>query len=438
VGAGTTGIWAFVALTISIAFVPPRASAQDTTPGANLGGYVGQASAMAFSFQPVFPALVSTGDVPVEATIALSTADLKSGGNAYGHASLLWPGDAAADPGPLFAQAAGQPSIAGYFPTWSVQAQARQGDGVVTTGAPPAVVMKATGFPDQASGDSRVADLDVPGLAHIEHIASTASSVVTATSITTQSHVVLHGVTLLNAQITADEIESTATTTSDGTLATTSGTTKVSGLKIGGIGVTVTDRGFTVDGSPTNQVPGSGGGPFPGQSPADQVQQALGALHARLTLFRSVGRVTGGAADRYATGFVLSVDNPAAGVGPIPPGRFDVILASTSSQTLASPPFVFTPPSLNTGGTAPAAPAPSSVSIGGGPSVLPETLNNATANPGTYSAPSTAVGTLNAVTQRSEYKFGGVPVGLVLGLLAAAAVAAGYLRRAFSAVVNGP
>ena len=416
------------------------ARAQDTTPGEHLGGYIGGASALAFSFQPIFPALLPTGDAPVEATIALSTADLKSGGNAYGHASLLWPGSAAADPGPLIAQGAGQPTIAGAFPKWAIQAQAHNNDGVVTTGVPPAIVMRATGYPDRAAGDSRIADLDVPGLAHIEHIASTARSDVTDTAITTESRVALHGVSLLNGFITADQVLSVSKTTSDGTMATSSGSTSVSGLQVAGISVTVTDKGFQVENGPpgSEQAPGANGKPFPGQSPAEQVQQVLDNLHARLTLFRSVGRAAGGAADRYATGFVLSVDNPVAGVGPIPPGRFDVILASTSSQTLASPPFVFNLPSVPSSAGAVAGTPPASVSIGNGPTVAAETLTNSASSPSVVAAPANAVGNLNAVTQRSRYDFGGVPVGLVIGLLVAAAVAARYLRKAFNAFMSSP
>lgn len=419
------------------AFVSAPSFAQDATPGEHLGGYVGQASAMALSFQPVFPALLPTGDAPIEATFALSTADLKSGGNAYGHASLLWPGSAAADPGPLFAQAAGRPQIAGMFPKWAIQAQARQGQGVVTTGAPPAIVMRATGYPDQAAGDSRVADIDIPGLAHVEHVASTASSVVTDTLLTSESRVALHGVSLLNGYITADEISSVSKTTSDSSHATTTGKTAVHGLLVGGASVTVTDGGFRVDNGPpgSESAPGSGKR-FPGQSPAQYVQQVLDSLHARLTLFRSAGRAGGGAANSYATGFVLSVDNPAGGVGPVPPGHFDLIMSSTSASTLASPPFELTLPSL------PSAPAsatePASVSIGSGPSVSAQTITNGGTPPvaigGTPGA-QPATGTLNAVTQRSRYEFGGVPIGLAIGLLVLALIAARYVRRALLVVM---
>jgi hypothetical protein len=417
------------------------ATTVDTTPGERLGGYVGQASAMAFSFQPVLPALLPTGDAPFEATIGLSTADLKSGGNAYGHASLLWPGSAAADPGPLIAQGAHQPSIGALFPKWSLQAEARQGDGVVTTGAPPAIVMNATGFPDQAAGDDRIADLDVPGLAHIEHIASTANAAVSDSMLTTTSRVVLHGISLLNGAITVDQVQSISKTTSDGITGTAKGHTVVSGLKIGGFSVTVTDRGFQVVGAPpgSEQAPGAGGKPFPDASPGEQVQQVLDSLHARLTLFRSVGRTVAGSADQSSTGFVLSVDNPIGGVGPIPPGHFDVILASTSAKSLASPPFVVTLPSLPSGGGLGSAPGPGSVSIGSGASVSPQALVNAGGPASSLGGPSLAgapVANLNATTQRGRYEFGGVPMGLVIGLLIAAAIAARYVRSALLALMS--
>ena len=63
-----------LAVAVASVCIPGVALAQDTTPGEHLGGYVGRASAMAFSFQPVFPALLPTGDAPFEATIALATA----------------------------------------------------------------------------------------------------------------------------------------------------------------------------------------------------------------------------------------------------------------------------------------------------------------------------------------------------------------------------
>ena len=428
-----------------VAFAPAfaaRAAEPDPTPGEHLGGYVGRASALAFSFQPVFPALLPTGDAPFEATIALSTADLKSGGNSYGHSSLLWPGSAASDPGPLIAQGAGQPTIGALVPKWGLQAEARQGQGVVTTGAPPAIVMRATGNADQADGDTRLADLDIPGLAHIEHVASTANSTVTDTSLTSTSRVALHGVSLLRGHITVDQIRSISKTTSDGTKSTSTGDTVLSGLKIGGFSVSVTDKGFHVRGGPpgSEEAPGGGDEPFPNQSPAEAVQQLLDNLNARLTLFRSVGRTAAGSADHFATGFVLSVDNPVGGVGPIPPGRFDVILASTSSQTLVSPQFTLgNLPSLGSSTPGVSAPEAPSVSIGRGGGEVTDAAGLQAAPSGSVAAigePDAAVGTLDVTPQRARYQFDGVPIGLVIGLLLVAAIVARYLRSLLVVLVG--
>jgi hypothetical protein len=240
-------------------------------------------------------------------------------------------------------------------------------------------------------------------------------------------------VSLLNGAITADQISSVSKTTSDGTLATSAGSTAVSGLKIGGMNVTVTDRGFEVIGGPpgSDQAPGGNGKPFPGQSPAEQVQQVLDALHARLTLFRSAGRAAGGSADRYATGFVLSVDNPAGSVRL--PGHFDVIMSSTSAQTLASPQFVVTLPSLP---STPAVSAPPSVSIGNGLSVSPLAIGNTGSPASARGSGAQPTNVLNAVPQRSRYEFGGVPIGLVIGLLLVALIAARYLRSALLALMS--
>ena len=68
----------FVLLVIGAIAAP--AFADGSAPGVDLGGYIAQSSAIAFSIQPVLPAFVSTGDVPFELTAALSTANIKSGG----------------------------------------------------------------------------------------------------------------------------------------------------------------------------------------------------------------------------------------------------------------------------------------------------------------------------------------------------------------------
>jgi hypothetical protein len=425
----------FVLAAPAFAQTPPL----DESPGADLGGYVAQSSAMAFSLQPYLPALISTGDVPFEGTIALSTSNVKSGGNSFARGAALWLGSAAGDPGPLIGEGAGQPQIGELFPKWPAQAQATQNDGEVTTGKDPILLMTADGFPDRSVGDTRIADVNVPGLVHIEHVASTSTSLVRDSEVDNDARVVLHGISLINGHITIDELRSYSATTSTGETSTQSGDVSISGLKIGGVTVKVTDKGFQIEGLPpgSQQAPGAGGQPFPNSSPQEAVNAVLNAFHARITLFRSVGSTVGGTADRVGGALVLSIDNPAGGVGPIPPGRFDIILGSTSSTAQATSQFSIGEPSLGGGASVgstelPRSESPSSVSLGGGPSPTSSTVSTV----GSLGGPA-AIGGSSVGLQTSDYRFKGVPWVLVLVLLIVALVATRYIRRFMISVIGG-
>ena len=430
---------------VALCLLAAPAFAVDDTPGSNLGGYDAQANAMAFSFQPVFPALLPTGDAPVEGTIGLSTGRVKSGGNSFGRAAIVWPGNAAADPGPLLGAGFGQTELGALFPKWPLQAQATQGDGEVVTGAPPGVSMKAIGYPDRGAGDVRSADVNVPGLILAEQFASTADTVVMDASASSVARVTFQGVSLLGGHITIEQLRSISKTTSNGNSSTQSGDVDIVGMKIGGIDVSVTDDGFKVTGVPPDagSAPGAGGEPFPGQSPEEQVQQVLANLGARITLFNGVGRTTGGQAHHYELGLVLSVDNPVGGQGPIPPGRFDIILASTTSSTLGSPLFsaggfgqTGGSDSGSSTGVLGGSQVPDSVSIGGGPTVGSSSLDNVDRALGGTGGSATLGGFLDAAPQRVDYKFNGLPRGMVIGLLLAALLAARWIRNFFNSIMG--
>jgi hypothetical protein len=425
----------------------PTAFAQDDTPGEQLGGYDSSASAVALSFQPFLPALVSTGDVPFEASVAMSTSRVKSGGNAFARGALLWPGATAADMGPVLGVAFGQPEIGSLIPKWPVQAEATQDEGEVTTGAPPVAFMRALGQKDRSEGDSRIADIHIPRIVHIEHIASTSSSVVTDSSVASEAIVKLQGVTLLAGFIKAEEIRSISRTSSIGSAASSSGDVDILGLTIGGVEVSVTDEGFQVEGLPPDaqSFPGAGGEPAPGTSPEEVVNQVLGALGARITMFNSISKVSGSVAQSMQPGVTISVENPAGGQGPIPPGRFDIFLAASQASALSTQPF-----SLDTsGGLEPGADdVPGGDTTGGGGEVIdslgdgPEVAGSSVDNvDGELS--DVAEGSLGAVPnlddtvqQRDDYRFDGLPLGLVLGLILASVLVARSIRNIFNGLIT--
>jgi hypothetical protein len=436
---------ALVAATMFVSVTPALAQkAPDDTPGANLGGYDTSASAVAVSFQPFLPALISTGDVPFEASLGFSSSRVKSGGNTFGRGALIWPGATAADLGPVLGVAFGQPELGALIPKWPLQAQATQNDGEVITGAPPVASMRALGQVDRAEGDTRIADIHVPRVVRVDNVASTSASVVTDGSVSSEAIVKLQGVTLLAGFITVDEIRSVSRTASIGSAASSSGDVDIIGLKIGGIEVSVTDEGFAVTGLPPDgqALPGGNGEPAPGTSPEDVVNQVLEALGARITLFESISETRGAVAQRMQPGVVISVENPVGGQGPIPPGRFDIFLASSSASALATPPFSG---DLGGGGdpldSLPSGPTDSdgggSISLGDGPQVGGETVGNLDDQLG-----GAVEGTLGAVPdlgstvqQSADYRFGGLPIGLVLALIVAAALIARWIRNVMNRFV---
>jgi hypothetical protein len=260
--------------------------------------------------------------------------------------------------------------------------------------------------------------------------------VVGADSVTSTSRITLHGVSLLEGYVKIETIRSISTTTSIGSAASSTGDVDVVGMKIGGVDVSVTDDGFQVTGLPpgASQLPGAGGEPFPGQSPEQIVNSVLKSFGARITLFNSVSKVSGGRAERIEPGLVLSLDNPVGGTGPIPPGRFDIILASSSSSALATPPYTSNLPSVRTGAGLPSG-GGSSTSIGEGPVVGGETVNAvgeqlSQAASGPSGAPAQTTGTLEgAEPQLQRYRFDGVPIGMVIALLLLSLLVARYLRN---------
>ncbi len=414
----------------------------DDTPGEQLGGYDGIASGAAISFQPNFPALVSTGDVPFEGTFAMSSSRVKSGGLAFGRGALVWPGSTAADLGPVLGVAFGQPEIGSLIPKWPLQAEADQDSGEVVTGAPPVATMRAFGAPDRGEGDTRIADIHIPRVVHVENIVSTSASVVTDSGVSATSIVKLQGVSLLAGFIKVEEIRSISRTGSIGGAASSSGDVDVVGMTIGGVEVSVTDDGFQVTGLPASAdpAPGAGGEPFPGTSPEETVNSILSALGAKITLFNSISKVSAGQAEHMEPGMVIAVNNPVGGTGPIPPGRFDIFLATTSASSFGTLPFsgggLGDAPDVDGiagGGTSSTDDEPPSISIGDGTAVAGGSVSNV-GDDLTDAAQGSlgATGSLDGTQPSSDdYRFAGLPIGMVIGLLLLALLLARLIRNGY-------
>ncbi|MBA3654509.1 MAG: hypothetical protein H0W70_09990, partial [Actinobacteria bacterium] len=309
------------------------AHAQSAEPESQLGGYVAGAAGWAVSFQPVLPALLPTGDAPVEATLSLSTANVKSGGNSLGRGAIFWPGSAAANLGPLLGTGASQPFVGGMVPPYPAFVEASAKDGEVARSIGPVGGMRAFGSPTRAEGDVRAPDVNVPGFVKIDSVSSNSAAEVTDIDVTSGCTVHLDGVSLLDGAISFKSIFSRSATTSTGTTSKAEGDLQVAGLKVTGVAAELTADGIHAVGLPPEAAPVPGAtGPFPNANPDAALSQALSSLGVTIRMTRSVEKVSGGSADRLANGVVVSIKNPA-----VQGGRFDIVLASTGSTALATP-----------------------------------------------------------------------------------------------------
>jgi hypothetical protein len=414
-----------VAFTV-LAVVPAPAQAQ--VEDSQLGGYVAAAGGWAVSFQPFLPALLPTGDAPVETTFSLSTARVTSGDQAAARAALLWPGAAAANLGPLLEQGAGVPGVAGLLPPYPGFIEANAGSGEVVRAVGPLASMRAFGSPSRSEADVRTPDVNVPGVLKIDSVSSNSVADVTDVDVTSGCVVHLNGVSILGGGVKIAAIHSRSSTSSTGSTATSDGDLEVVGLTVGGIAAELTADGVRFAGIPQSDgVPGVGA-PFPGANPDAQLTQALASLGVTIRLTRAVEKISGGTADRLANGVFVSIINPA-----VEGGRFEFTLASTGSSAQASLPvdtgldeLDLTPIADDvTGALSP--PTDLGIDDGAfGSSALGD-LAVGPSSPGGAVAADGSVGGLDG--DPVSYSFDGVPWQLVVGLLVASALIGRWIRR---------
>jgi hypothetical protein len=312
-------VLAVLGLTI-VAALPLGATATAQTADEQLAGYVGMAAGAAFSFQPIFPGLLPTGDAPFEVTGALSTANVKSGGNAFALAAAGWPGSAAANLGPLIGTAASQPLFTQVVPPFPGVVQSNQDEGDKVTGAEPGPVLAASAKPGSSTGRAQPGGGGVPGAFTFEDVSSISRSFIENGKLITESIVTVKGLAFGGGAFTIDSVKSTARAITDGVKATTEGGTVVTGAKSGGQGGEVGPDGV----SGLNAIG----------------RQVLEASGMKVTVAEPQGKAEGGAADRVSNGVTIEMPNPLASANPQFVGsKFVITIAPTAVGALASPPF---------------------------------------------------------------------------------------------------
>jgi hypothetical protein len=284
-----------VVLTGAIASFAAPATGDQLRTDNGLGGYSVSMNAAPFKVQLDDPSnpLPRPIDGPiVEANPSYTEAALDTGPTSRGVGSYLWPGGLIGE---------GLPQVAPNAPVYPLKAEGRYPDKpYVETKQDNGALIKGSALGLDVVGYARANPADVPGTISLGTVASTSTATVTPKDVALGTAVSsVSDVSLLLGVITVGSVTTSITTQSDGKKPTSSGSTVVSGLTIGGVGYVVDDKGARPVGTPLTQ--GSGPLAIPPTDPA----KALGITVSGIAQTSSANE---NSAKRDAKGLRITVD----------------------------------------------------------------------------------------------------------------------------------
>ncbi|MBV9666482.1 MAG: hypothetical protein JOZ37_21140 [Actinobacteria bacterium] len=383
-----------------------------------LGGYQTSGSGVVFSAFPTLPAFTVV-QAPVEGTVALSTANLAAGGQAFARSSITWPGDVLGGLGSLLKQAAPLPVA---VPNWPIRAEAHEYTGPSSDSSIPGIRMQAFGSPAKSEALADVGALILPDILTIASSSSHTVSTQGPDKAGTTVDVSVHGINIAAGQVVIDTFKATSATASDGVKPTGKGTAVIAGLVIGGTPASIDASGIHASGQGA-----------PGTDPNKQINDALAASGIHLALTPSDVHIDGGTAQASAPALLITIPTP--NIGPLPAGFLTIELGATHAQSAASPGIdvsgdltdVGAPlgqvlgSSLTSGDTGSSAGTLPDLSAGGGSALT------STTGAGSSIRPQVAVNASN--TEEAPYNFKGLSGRLWLVMLVLAFVGVLLIRR---------
>lgn len=468
---------------LSVAFSNGPAGADSTLGGFTLTGL---AEAVTAQYeQPNFP-LPATPSLEFDEGYASTTDNYGPSGTAT--ASTLYPGQVVANAGPelaLLVPGAPLPPA----PIWPVQATSEYpqtpnsgatdepGANMDATSTTNGNTATATLGDDAATAGSNGGDptLQAPSgsgnplagssaIIGVGGMSATSSSLAPSTSANAQASATDSGISILDGFITIGSVTSTATATSDGTTGAVTGSTQVQNMDIAGEAVTVNANGLQAAGQSA-----------PLSLPISSINTLLGELGISLSVTNPTDKVSGPSASRTLDGLKITIDLktldsaantfaslfPASLTSQLPVALPDdqqltLDLGTVQVSSTASPSFV-AGNSGNTGAGSAAAtstsPAVATPAVSGNSGSGSFTGTSGSGNTGAGSSggstPSGNSGsggsgsgspqsTASAPTSAIVPAFKGIGAALVvLGLLAASALAFAYKRAGDAAEVLG-
>jgi hypothetical protein len=388
---------------LALSGIPASSSAQEVST--SLVGYEGAATGIAFTAFPRLPALLPV-EAPVEATVALATATLSSGGQGFGRASTFYPGSLTAGIRPLLEIGAGARLP---IPDYPVVVEAREFE-EAKHAEYPGITMTTDVDPARSVSVADVGAMDVPAVLTIRSMRTESRTVLGSDAITATSTATLDGISIAGV-VTIGSLVSSASVRSDGTTSTCSGRVTVEDVLVAGSRATVDDEGLQIDGQPA--APGLGLGAI--------AAEALAAAGVEVRLLGGVSSCNGSLGSRTSSGLLVSIPTPA--LGPVSEGGLHAVLGSTSATAGGAA----LPTDLPAG--ADAIPGFGDVIDVPGPfaggGVLPPVIT-----------PSNPRGPAGFPAERVAYAFDGLPLSLLCGLVLLALAGASRLRRYVERIVG--
>ncbi|MBV8304552.1 MAG: hypothetical protein JOZ04_10105 [Acidimicrobiia bacterium] len=466
---GRTGRLVGVAVALGAAF---GAASHPARADTSLGGY--ELSAQA----PALEVVLDSNAVPVpahpvlDATVPEAASSLE-GGLGHGLASLFWPGDLAGHAGSAIKQL-GQlctsmlpvsvPNLPSKCTPVPQALQDNAGalndpfkaetffpggpadDRYTTTPPVPGVTMSSHADANRVESTAGFASLGAPGLGTLGSVTSHSVARVGDNTAVSEATSELFNVALAGGLVTIDHVKSSATASTDAQAATGTGTTVVSGLRIGGIPASVDSTGLRIGSvsAAANQALHALGLQIKLTTPDVATDGAKGSFTSPLLVigYRDDQNTLEAAAtalgQKLTTGGLGKVTGSLQQLALGPQATMTVSLGGAAVAVDASPAFA----TLSAGGGETLAASQQAVSsfVAGSPSSLssPTVAGLSFSSPTAAAAPGLRAARVPGRRAGFLDGFAGLGWGMVIaGVAAAAACAYGLYRFALAADVSG-
>lgn len=288
------------------------------------------------------------GTAGCEGVVPETVSQLRNGPIGYGLSSVVWPGTLAGNLGSLILAAnPNAPSQASMLNS-PVRAESRTGAGpdTVTNNSYPGTTMTATAKDDAVSAKADVASSQSAPVGSFGNTTSATSVRLTGPALAVADAASrADDVNLAAGAVTIGSVTSTVNATTDGRKATAKGRTVVNDLRIGGVPVTIDDKGITVQGQ---NVPAN-------SAAASAVNTVITNLGMSIALSQPMGKPEGGKVV-YNAGSLIFAWKTQGGTFTAIFGGATVAVAAVQGGGFnlgdfgAAPPFVPAPVAPVTGG----------------------------------------------------------------------------------------